>query len=272
MNWLFVWVGFPGARINLPPCCGHSPPCANCLQRLQWGFIGAPIAITVTDFLLPILLILYVRFVAGRRCWPGVTTRALHNWGPMIWLALPGLFMLEAEYLAFETLTLASSYLGTTHLAAQTVLVTLTSLTFQIPFSVSIAASTRVANLIGATLADAAKTTARVTAVVAVAVGIFNAILLSSLRTYIPHRFTGDPEVIALVANVLPVCAAFQLFDALVTSSNGLLRGLGFQMFGGYVQVFGYYVVAMPISLGTAFGLGWGLYGLWTGVALALGL
>lgn len=28
----------------------------------------------------------------------------------------------------------------------------------------------------------------------------------------------------------------------------------------------------MPISLGTAFGLGLGLWGLWTGVALALGL
>lgn len=28
----------------------------------------------------------------------------------------------------------------------------------------------------------------------------------------------------------------------------------------------------MPISFGTAFGLGWGLQGLWTGVAIALGL
>lgn len=28
----------------------------------------------------------------------------------------------------------------------------------------------------------------------------------------------------------------------------------------------------MPISFGTTFGLGWGLYGLWTGVAIALGL
>ena len=41
---------------------------------------------------------------------------------------------------------------------------------------------------------------------------------------------------------------------------------------GGYVQLFCYYVVAMPISMGTAFGLGWQLYGLWAGVAIALGL
>jgi hypothetical protein len=82
--------------------------------------------------------------------------------GPMVKLALPGLLMVEAEFLAFEILTLASSYFGTTHLAAQSILSTLSALTFQIPFPISIAASTRVANLIGATLTDAAKTSAKV--------------------------------------------------------------------------------------------------------------
>lgn len=78
----------------------------------------------------------------------------------MVKLALPGLVMIEAEFLAFEILTLASSYFGTAHLAAQSVLSTITALTFQVPFAISIAASTRIANLIGATLTDAAKTSA----------------------------------------------------------------------------------------------------------------
>ena len=192
--------------------------------------------------------------------------------GAMIKLALPGLLMVEAEFLAFEILTLASSYFSTTHLAAQSVLSTLTALTFQIPFPLSIAASTRVANLIGATLSDAAKTSAKVAIVAASIVGIFNVILLSSLRNYIPQLFTNDQGVVDLVAQVLPLCAAFQLFDALAANCNGLLRGLGRQEIGGWVNLFCYYVVAMPISFGTAFGLHWELEGLWTGVALALGL
>ena len=97
-------------------------------------------------------------------------------------------------------------------------------------------------------------------------------ILLSSLRDYIPQLFTADPDVIELVAKILPLCAAFQLFDALAACCNGILRGLGRQEVGGYVQLFSYYAVAMPISMGTAFGLGWQLYGLWAGVATALGL
>jgi MATE family multidrug resistance protein len=66
-------------------------------------------------------------------------------------------------------------------------------------------------------------------------VGIFNVILLSSLRSYIPQLFTNDQDVIDLVAQVLPICAAFQLFDALAANCNGLLRGLGSQHVGGWV-------------------------------------
>jgi multidrug resistance protein, MATE family len=80
----------------------------------------------------------------------------------MIRLALPGMIMVEAEYLAFEILTLVCSQFGSEYLAAQSVVVTLTSITYQIPFPVSIAASIRIANLIGAGLVDAAKTTAKV--------------------------------------------------------------------------------------------------------------
>lgn len=97
-------------------------------------------------------------------------------------------------------------------------------------------------------------------------------ILLSSLRNYIPQLFTNDADVVGLVAQALPICAAFQLFDALAANCNGLLRGLGRQEVGGWVNLFCYYVVAMPISFGTAFGLNWELGGLWTGVAIALGL
>jgi MATE family multidrug resistance protein len=99
-----------------------------------------------------------------------------------------------------------------------------------------------------------------------------NAALLFLGRNWIPTLFTNDLEVIALVAHVLPVCAMFQWFDAFAALANGLLRGLGRQEIGGYVNLACYYIVAMPISFGTAFGGGWELRGLWTGVAIALGL
>ncbi|KAK3323510.1 mate-domain-containing protein [Cercophora scortea] len=245
MNWLFVW-------------------------HLGWGYVGAPVAVAVTQNMLPVLLFLYVWKVDGSQAWGGFKWAALRNWGPMIRLALPGMIMVVAEWFAFEILTLASGRIGVSSLAAQSVLVTVTSTTFQIPFPLSIAGSTRVANLIGAKLVDAAKTSAYVTVVGGVIVGLFNVTLLASLRYQIPLLFTQDAEVVELVARTLPVCAIMQLFDGMAAVSHGLLRGIGRQEFGGYANLVCYYLVALPISFGLGFGLDWRLPGLWIGVTLGL--
>ena len=238
MNWFMVW-------------------------HLGWGFIGAPIAVVITENLLPILLFLYVRFIDGYQCWGGFDRRAFKNWMPMIELALPGLVMVLAEFLAFEILTLSSSWLGATELAAQSILSTILGTMFQVPFPMSVAVSTRIANLIGATLAVPAKTTAKVALAGSILVGIFNFLVLTLARDVIPRLFTTDEDVIRKVAAILPLCATFQVFDALATNCNGILRGLGRQEVGGYVGLFAYYVVGLPIAFSTCFGpLHWGLFGL----------
>ncbi|KAH6677887.1 mate-domain-containing protein [Plectosphaerella plurivora] len=247
VNWLLVW-------------------------KLEMGFIGAPVAVVVSQNMLPLLLLLYVRFVDGSQCWGGFSRRALTNWGIMLRLALPGMIMIQAEYMAFELLTLASSRFGASHLAAQSVLVTLTSVSFQIPFPVSIAASTRIANLIGAGLVDAARTTAKVAVGAAWLTGLMNLALFWSLRYRLPLLFTNDPEVVEVVAAVLPLCAVMQVFDGLCAGAGGLLRGIGRPAIGGYANLGVYYLVALPISFGTAFGLDMKLQGLWLGVTLGLAL
>ncbi|KAK4494724.1 hypothetical protein PRZ48_014080 [Zasmidium cellare] len=247
MHYLFVWV-------------------------FKWGFIGCPIAVVTTETLMPILLFLYVRFIGGMECWPGFTRKAFKNWGPMVRLALPGLVMVLAEFLAFEILTLASARISATHLAANTVLQSLSVLSYQLPFPLSIAASTRSANLIGAGLPDAAKVTTKVTFILGTGIGLFNMVFLAALKDYLPRLFTSDMDVVLLAAHALPVNAALQLFDALAAQANGLLRGLGKQEFGGYVNLFAYYVIALPISFGLGFGLHWDLIGLWAGPALGLAI
>ncbi|KAH6856547.1 mate-domain-containing protein [Chaetomium sp. MPI-CAGE-AT-0009] len=245
LNWLLVW-------------------------KLGWGFVGAPTAVAITQNMLPLLLFFYVWKIDGSQAWGGFRKSALKNWGPMIRLALPGMIMVVAEWFAFEILTLASGRMGVQFLAAQSVLVTVTSTTFQIPFPLSIAGSTRLANLIGAKLVDAAKTSAKVTIVGGALVGLFNVIVLSAFRYHIPLLFTHDREVIELVARTLPVCAIMQLFDSMAAVSHALLRGIGRQEFGGYANLVCYYLVALPISFGLGFGLDWKLTGLWIGVTVGL--
>lgn len=191
-----------------------------------------------------LLLFLYVRFIGGMECWSGFSRKAFKNWGPMVQLALPGFIMVFAEFMAFEIITFASAQISATHLATNAVLLSLSGLAYQLPFPLSIAGSTRVANLIGATLPDAAKVTAKVLFVLGTIIGLFNMIMLSSLRFYIPRLFTNEPDVIELAAAVLPVNAAFQLFDALAAQCNGVLRGLGKQRVGGYISLLAFYGVS----------------------------
>ncbi|KAH7136298.1 mate-domain-containing protein [Dactylonectria macrodidyma] len=238
--------------------------------RAGWGFAGAATAMAITQNLLPILLILYVRLFEGSECWKGFSRKAFSNWGPMIRLALPGMIMIEAQFSVLEILTIAAGRFGTAQLAAQSVLVTVTSTSFNIPFPLAIATSTRVANLIGAQLSDAARTTARVAIFAACAVGLFNLTIFVTLRRQLPRLFTQDDEVVDIVAQVILVCAVMQIFDAMAAVSHGLLRGIGHQAIGGYANLFSYYAVALPIALWTGFGLGWKLAGLWTGLTVGL--
>lgn len=111
--------------------------------------------------------------------------------------------MVMAEYLAFEILTLLASYFSTAHVAAQSVVSTAASLAFQIPFAISIGCSTRVANLIGAGLQDAAKTAAYTGIVVSAFQGAFNAIVMFSIKSHLPKLFTSDSQVIGQVITSL---------------------------------------------------------------------
>jgi len=244
-NWFFVW-------------------------KLDYGFKGAAAAVVFTQNLLPFLLFLYVKFIDGKECWNGLSRHAFSNWGPMIRLALPGMIMVEAQYFAFEILTLSASQFGSAHLAAQSVLVTVTSTTFNIPFPLSIAASTRVANLIGARLSDAARTSAKVALVAGCLVGLFNMTLLRTFSHKLPYLFTKDEEVAAIVTKTLPLCALMQMFDSLAAISHGVLRGIGRQGIGGYTNLGSYYLIALPISFSTGWYLDWKLEGLWTGVTVGL--
>ncbi|KAL4731360.1 hypothetical protein ACLX1H_000326 [Fusarium chlamydosporum] len=240
--------------------------------KLGWGFNGAAVAMAVTHNLLPLLLILYVRLFEGSECWKGFSRKAFSNWGPMIKLALPGMIMIEAQFSVLEILTIAAGRFGTAQLAAQGVLVTLTSTSFNIPFPLAIATSTRVANLIGANLSKAARVTAKVAIFAALFVGLFNLTIFTTLRRQLPQVFTEDEQVVDIASNVILVCAIMQIFDALAAVSHGLLRGIGRQAVGGYANLFSYYVVALPIALGTSFGLGWKLAGLWVGLTAGLAI
>jgi MATE family multidrug resistance protein len=242
---------------------------------LDMGLTGAALAVVVSNTLLPICLFLYVILIkpSSLECWGGFTKQAFRNWGPMVKLALPGIIMVEAEWLAFDILTFSSSYVSTAALAAQSVVMTICVVMFHIPFSVSVAVSTRLGNLIGSGALTAAKLATKTYAVIFVVMGLINGTFMATARNVLPRAFSTDPEVIRLASRVMPVLAAFQLFDATTALVNGILRGLGRQKIGGYANLLVYYLIAVPLALFLCFGPAkLELAGLWTGCVVGSSL
>lgn len=249
----------------------------------KFGYLGAPIAVAINYWLMFIgLFVSTVYFVDSKStpsllhpliCWKGLNVRkAFQDWLRLLNLAVPGLIMIEAEFLAFEILTLMASYLGTIELAAQSVGSTMASLTYQVPFAIGIASSTRIANYLGAGLGEAAKKTTTVALLFGLAISVLNFLALFLFQGPIANLFTNDESVIALVKQVMWLVALMQISDAMNANSAGCLRGQGQTKIGGIVNLVSYYVVGIPLSIYLSFYSPWKgtLHGLWIGSTVAL--
>lgn len=139
---------------------------------------------------------------------------------------------------------------------------------YHVPFSVGVAVSTRLGNLIGSGSLPAARTATRAYVLTFLIIGLADFIFLTALRNVLPRAFTSDPEVVSIVATVLPLLAAFQFADSTTALVNAVLRGLGKQNIGGWCNLFVYYVIAVPLALFLCFDRDLKLVGLWAGCAV----
>lgn len=234
------------------------------------GFIGAPTAVVITNSLMALLLLAYTCFIDGYQCWCGFSTDFFKKWTRMLNLAGPGILMIEAEWLAFEIISLASSRFGTESLAAQSVVTTICVTVYQIPFAISVAGSTRIAWFIGSASQAAAITSTKAALYIAFSFGTFNCLFLFLFAQYIASFFSKDETVVKLATKVLLIGSIYQIPDCLACVLGGVLRGQGRQYIGGYLNLFSYYVLALPIAYLFGFHFKLELFGLWLGMIAAL--
>ncbi|KAL0080250.1 mate-domain-containing protein [Phycomyces blakesleeanus] len=237
---------------------------------LGLGFIGAPLATSLSYWIMLGLLLLYIRFVAGSEAWGGWSRESLEGWWSFLKLAIPGILMVCTEWWSFELCALAASYLSTVDLAAQSILLTTISATYTIPFGIAIAASNRVGNSLGEAKAKKARCATIVAMIYAVIFGSLNSAILMATRSWFGYLFTSEDEVVNRVASIIPMCALFQIADGLAGVCGGAIRGLGRQKIAAWINIFAYYIVALPIGLFLTFKAGWNLSGLWAGLSIAL--
>ena len=235
------------------------------------GVTGSAISTTIGRWALPFMLLGLAWHELGPALRPlrrdALTLAPL---GRMFRLGLPIGIQTALEFTAFGAVGLMMGRLGTVPLAAQQVAINLASLTFMVPLGVGQAAAVLVGHAIGAADPPGARRAARASMVYGVGFMALTSLVFLLIPEPLARLYTTDAATIALAAALLPVAGVFQLFDGTQAVTAGILRGAGDTRAPMLINLGGFWLCGIPLSLVLGFRTALGPVGLWWGLAAAL--
>lgn len=237
------------------------------------GLVGAGIATAATRIAcFAILAWWVVAFRLHEGAWVPWSRDAFawRSLRPILRFGVPVGFQTSLEVWAFSGAALLAGHLGATAVAAHSVVLNMAALSFMMPLGVGLAASTRVGNLLGAGRPHDAQRAAWVSIALGAGVMALAAALFVLGRSVLPRIYTDEIAVIAAGAAILPIAAAFQIFDGVQVVGCGVLRGMGRTRPAAVFNLLGYWVIGLPLGGWLGLRAGWGLGGIWWGLAIGL--
>jgi MATE family multidrug resistance protein len=171
---------------------------------------------------------------------------------------------------AFEIVALLAGIIGDNHLAAQTIILNTSGLTYMLPMSLGIATSTRIGNSLGANLPFTSRNISNCAFILGFCLAVFNCIALLCVKDVWGRVYSSDDTIVALVSQTLPLAALFQLADGMGAVASGILRGCGRQKIGAGLNLSGYYIFGLPLGALFTFYFKMELIGIWLGLAIGM--
>ena len=174
------------------------------------------------------------------------------------------------EFGLFSGSGLLLSNLGEQTIAAHSIAMQVTTVTFMLPLSVGLAAAVRTGNLLGAGDFIGARYSSFFAIIVAVSLASFNFLALIFYGDYFASFFNADKSIVALSSSLLFIAAFMQLSDGISFTGQGALRGYKDTLAPMYIMILAFWFFGLPIgySLGLTdvFLPALGAYGMWIGM------
>lgn len=255
------------------------------LPGLHWlgipalGGPGCGWATALVLWLLTLILAVYVLLAPSF-----APVRLFQRWTPprmaelrhIAALGLPIGLAIFFEVSSFALVAILISPSGAIVVAGHQVALSVTSILFMVPLSLSIALTIRVSQLYGAQDLEAIAHTRRIGLITTTLIACGSALFLLLARHAIAAGYTDDQAVRLLAADLMLFAVGYQVFDALQVGAAGCLRGLQDTRSPMLLTLFAYWAVAIPFGFlagsTTVFGQAWGPYGYWTGLVIGLGI
>jgi MATE family multidrug resistance protein len=187
-------------------------------------------------------------------------------------IGLPASGQLLLEVTAFTMATIMMGWLGATALAAHQIALSCAATTFMFPLGIAMATTIRIGQALGASEHNRV----RMIGLSSFAIGFFMmsvaGLVFAFGNDWLARAFVKDPGVTALAARLLIIAAFFQIFDGLQVVGAGALRGLSDATVPMVACLIAYWIVFLPFAYLAAFRFGFGAAGIWTGLAMSLGI
>ncbi|KAL1213132.1 Protein DETOXIFICATION 9 [Cardamine amara subsp. amara] len=260
---------FPMVLSSLAALSLHVPLCWLMVHKFEFGVKGAAASIGISYWLNAVFLWVYMK--RSRRC---IETRIyiskdvfLHT-KIFFQFAVPSAMMCCLEWLAFEVITLLSGLLPNSKLETSVISICLTtsSLHYNLVNGIGDAASTKVANELGAGNPRGARDSASAAIVIAAVESVVVSSTLFLSRNVWPYAYSNVDEVMHYVTDITPILCISILMDSFLIVLSGIVRGTGWQKIGAYVNITSYYLIGIPIGLLLCFHLHFNGKGLWVGI------
>ncbi len=250
-NWVFIYGNLGSPALGVPGAAW-----ATCLSR--WLMALGLLAVGWRDlraYLLPF------RADAFRL---GPVVRVFRLGAPI------GLQM-TLEVSAFGMIGLLMGMLGAAELGAHQIAINLAATTFMVPLGVGAAAAVRVGRAVGAHDAAAGRRAAKVALFLGVGFMSLTAVLFTAVPAPLARLFTTDAGVLGVAVMLIPIAGIFQVFDGIQAVAAGVLRGIGDTRAPLIVNLIGFWLLGVPISVYLGFFTSARAAGLWLGFVAGLG-
>jgi len=236
------------------------------------GAIGTAWATSICRWLLALGLLAAAFPTLRHQLWP--IRPETFEWQPLLRMARLGLpigAQYSLEYGVFATIALLMGWLGPRALAGHQIAINLASLTFMVPLGVSAAAAVRVGHAVGRGDPPGARRAAAAALLLGVGFMTTTAVLFLAFPGPLARLYTAETGPLAMAALLIPIAGFFQVFDGTQVVATGILRGLGDTHAPMWVNVVGFWLIGLPVSLLLGFTLGLGPAGMWWGFVAGLG-
>jgi len=188
----------------------------------------------------------------------------------LITLGLPAAIQFTLESGVFALVTALIARLGAVPLAGHQIALNTVAFTYMVPLGIASAAAVRVGQAIGRGDPHGAGDAGGTAIFLGATFMTCASAALLIFPRWIALMYTPDETVIHSTILLLAAGAAFQLFDGIQTVATGALRGAGDTRTPMFCHFTAYWIIGLPLGAWLCFRRGWGAFGLWSGLSLAL--